>query len=94
MAWRVLVQETDLHSQHTSLPLPQLLPIVVEQRHRPDRDWYDVDAANQDDPQACGPYAAAIFTHLRESEVRCGSGCAIITPRGGQHKTAELFFSG
>lgn len=30
--------------------------------------WVDVDAANVDDPQACGPYAAAIFQHLREAE--------------------------
>eukprot|EP00199_Chlamydomonas_sp_CCMP681_P002144 CAMPEP_0119109422 /NCGR_PEP_ID=MMETSP1180-20130426/17901_1 /TAXON_ID=3052 ORGANISM="Chlamydomonas cf sp, Strain CCMP681" /NCGR_SAMPLE_ID=MMETSP1180 /ASSEMBLY_ACC=CAM_ASM_000741 /LENGTH=397 /DNA_ID=CAMNT_0007095177 /DNA_START=92 /DNA_END=1285 /DNA_ORIENTATION=+ len=43
---------------------------TVERRKRPDRDWYDVDAANVDDPQACGPYAAAIFSHLRQTETQ------------------------
>eukprot|EP00195_Chlamydomonas_chlamydogama_P010582 CAMPEP_0202902368 /NCGR_PEP_ID=MMETSP1392-20130828/16812_1 /ASSEMBLY_ACC=CAM_ASM_000868 /TAXON_ID=225041 /ORGANISM="Chlamydomonas chlamydogama, Strain SAG 11-48b" /LENGTH=373 /DNA_ID=CAMNT_0049589121 /DNA_START=264 /DNA_END=1385 /DNA_ORIENTATION=+ len=33
------------------------------------RDWTDVDQLNKDDPQACGAYAAAIFQHVRETEL-------------------------
>jgi hypothetical protein len=36
----------------------------------------DVDAQNQDDPQACSAYAAAIFQHLRDSEVRQAANAA------------------
>lgn len=33
------------------------------------KDWIDIDALNQDDPQACSAYAPLIFQHIRETEV-------------------------
>lgn len=68
-------QHSQQHSQgaHTRLPQqnfsdPSLIDAGLSQAEKAACNWIDVDATNLDDPQACAPYAAAIFQHLREAE--------------------------
>jgi hypothetical protein len=60
-------QSTPIGSHNTNAALCHNVHAIADRKRR---NWVDVDAQNQDDPQACSAYAAAIFQHLRESEVR------------------------